>query len=257
MIGFILKKTISQCFVPFNISLVCLTLGRLMSRLHLSNKGNILILFGIICLYFFSTPWTANHLLTPLESRYPNSTLKNDPNITKVVVLGGGLPQTLLEKKPFKLSTASHERLIQGITVYQALRHNNQKATLILSGGNPYHPKEPEAKQLKEEAMILGIPEKDILIESTSKDTAEEAHNLLPVLNTQPFYLVTSASHLPRAMKLFQNAGMNPIATPCNYLTNRVRWWTNWLPRSNQLGKSQAALHEYLGMLWAKLNRLL
>ncbi len=257
MIGFILKKTLSQCFVPFNIALACLSIGWLFMRFRPTLRGNYLIFIGIICLYGFSTPWVANHLLSPLESRYPSVTISNHPNATRIVVLGGGLPRTLLENKPFRLSAASQDRLIQGITVYQALHHEGKEATLILSGGNPYHPQEPEAKHLQQEAIILGVSPEDIVMESTSKDTAEEARNLLPILNTQPFYLVTSANHLPRAMALFKHLGMNPIATPCNFMTSRVRWWTTWLPESNQLGGSQAALHEYLGLLWGKWHRLL
>jgi uncharacterized SAM-binding protein YcdF (DUF218 family) len=79
-------------------------------------------------------------------------------------------------------------------------------------------------------------------------DTAQEARAVAVQLGTAPFLLVTSAAHMPRAMRQMKRAGAQPIPAPTGQLTGRPRGWDSWLPSSAGLGRTERALHEYLGL---------
>jgi uncharacterized SAM-binding protein YcdF (DUF218 family) len=55
-------------------------------------------------------------------------------------------------------------------------------------------------------------------------------------------------------MALFKKLGMDPIPAPADYLATKRKIGINsFFPGSNALRKSEIAVHEYLGMVWAKL----
>ena len=71
-----------------------------------------------------------------------------------------------------------------------------------------YTPTKTEAKAMKEYAVSLGVPEKNILTEEDSKDTIGNAYftrkNLLEPNNWKNIIVVTSEYHIPRARYIFQ-----------------------------------------------------
>lgn len=71
--------------------------------------------------------------------------------------------------------------------------------------------------------------------------------------------LVTSASHIPRAIKVFQKQGMNPIAVPCDYIElepPHLEWYWYRLPfpSGESIEKSTVAAHEWLGAVFEKFK---
>lgn len=84
------------------------------------------------------------------------------------------------------------------------------KTRLILSGGGAFDPV-PNAEMMADVAIALGVVEKDLVRETTSKDTKDEARLLKEIVGDDTFVMVTSASHMPRSMALFLKLGMNPI----------------------------------------------
>ncbi len=98
----------------------------------------------------------------------------------------------------------------------------------------------------------MGVPAELILVLDGPLDTAQEARAVRETLGGgSPLILVTSAAHMPRAMRHFQAVGLDPIPAPTQYLTGRGRPTSllGWLPSSQSLRKSETAWHEYLGLL--------
>jgi uncharacterized SAM-binding protein YcdF (DUF218 family) len=56
-------------------------------------------------------------------------------------------------------------------------------------------------------AESLGVPRSEIIVLDKPKDTEEEAAAVKQAIGDAPFLLVTSASHLPRAMIFFAMPG--------------------------------------------------
>ena len=71
----------------------------------------------------------------------------------------------------------------------------------------------------------------------------------LPGVNkTRPCLLVTSASHMPRALATFEKLGWNVTAYPVDYRTGTETPWTQYsLAKGASLW--HMALHEHLGLL--------
>ena len=95
----------------------------------------------------------------------------------------------------------------------------------------------------------------DILQLAEPRDTEEESQQIAPIVGPHRFILVTSASHMPRAMGLFKRRGLQPIAAPTDYLAPRRRLeLDDFVPDGYKLFKSQIAFYEYLGQAWETLR---
>jgi len=131
-------------------------------------------------------------------------------------------------------------------------------AKLLVSGTiSDEHIAETEASlYLLEE---LGIERNRIIVETTSTTTYENAVETAKLLsNTDtPVLLVTSAYHMPRAMRVFKAFGINAVAAPADYRGRYLDYKhpSSWLPGAASLKITQIALHEYYGMVWYKFKR--
>ena len=78
--------------------------------------------------------------------------------------------------------------------------------------------------------------------------------------------LVTSATHMPRAMMMFADQGLKLTPAPTDYAVTEEGWaqlWqtpgvnllTNLMPSASALGQTTNALKEYIGMLWYRMGR--
>lgn len=60
---------------------------------------------------------------------------------------------------------------------------------------------------------------------------------------------------MPRAMALFRQQGMNPIPAPADFLDkNSPNQDPKFKLDGYNLQKSESAIHEYLGLVWAKFR---
>jgi uncharacterized SAM-binding protein YcdF (DUF218 family) len=101
----------------------------------------------------------------------------------------------------------------------------------------------------KKMARSLGVDTDDIVMFETAKDTVEEAMMMKKIVGDKPFILVSSATHMPRAYKIFSSYGLNPIAAPTDYYAVGESEWVH-MPNGNALEGSEKAFHEYYGLIW-------
>lgn len=249
----ILRNILEILLNPFDLTMILLALFILL----LWFKGNVLwirlgLLFSFILLFIISLGLLPQRLTRFLEDSYP-IVAHPSSEIHWVVVLSGG--QAEVQDKPIhvQLYSASIKRLIEGIRLYKHLSN----AKLLLSGGG-YLSNTKEAVNLEKLASWFNIPKEDIVLETTSLNTYEEARAIKRIIKDNPFYLVTSAIHLPRSMFIFQSAGMRPLAAPTDftYYWNDARWPKYYLPNPYNLFYLSIAMHEILGLAWENLNLL-
>ena len=105
-------------------------------------------------------------------------------------------------------------------------------------------------------AQSLGVPPGDIITLDKPKDTEEEAAAVKQAIGSAPFLLVTSASHLPRAMIFFQQAGLHPLPAPANQLAidSPLNPWERAIPSPVWLMHSDRVGYETLGRIWQWLK---
>ena len=68
----------------------------------------------------------------------------------------------------------------------------------------------------------------------------------------EPFLLVTSAFHIPRAIFFLRKIGLNPIAAPADFLgQSRYNYaFSPWFPAADHFAHSSYAIKEYAGLLF-------
>ena len=245
---FVTKKIVGAAVLPIPTALLLLVIGLLL--LFLARHvvlGKWLVFAGVLVLVVFSLPFFPDFMLKKLESQYRPMSVAPQ-NIGSVVVLGagnGGYPHYPANDK---LSAASLARLIEGIRIHKHIANS----MLVLSGGRVFG-SPPDADAMNNVASMLGVTPVEIKIENGSEDTFQEAINLKKIVGTKPFVLVTSAYHMPRAMRLFQHQGMHPIPAPTEFLLAKRRYTIKqYFPNATNLVYSDIAIHEFLGLLWSQ-----
>ena len=249
-IGFQLKQCITFFVEPFGMVLTLLTVGLYFLFKNRSFLAKLFVSSGFGLLLLFSYPAFSNFLITQLENRYPpyNSQIKD---IKYIHVLGAGHNNDKNQTLSSQLSNASIKRVVEGIIIHK----NIPNSILIFSGyrgTNDFSTAEMHTKL----ALALGVDTKDIITNSQPKDTEEEALFVKSIVGDKKFILVTSATHMPRAMRLFQKLGLHPLPAPTQFYKreNTIALYFK-LPNAGTLETTRVALHEYLGMLWGILKQ--
>jgi uncharacterized SAM-binding protein YcdF (DUF218 family) len=198
-------------------------------------------LVAVAVVYGGSIPLVGQALLRPLEERYaPLTTL---PSVETVVVLGSSYSPRPGVPVAAALDDAALVRIVSGVVWAERLG-----ARLVVSGGAPSGG-EPSAHGYAALAIELGIPPERIVQLDDPRDTGDEALAVAALLESQPFLLVTSAYHMPRAVWLMERAGARPIPAPTDHkVADSDLRWAHFVPRAGALRDSEEALHEYIGL---------
>ncbi|CAM6224394.1 envelope biogenesis factor ElyC [Citrobacter sedlakii] len=250
---FTLKKVIGGMLLPLPFLLLAIGAGLMLLWFSRFQKtGKVMISAGWLALFLLSLQPVADGLLRPIESRYP--TWQETRKVDYIVVLGGGYTWNPEWAPSSNLISNSLPRLNEGIRLWRA----NPGSKLIFTGAhaltNPVSTAEAGARV----AESLGVPRADIITLEQPKDTEEEALAVKRAIGNAPFLLVTSASHLPRAMIFFQRVGLDPLPAPANQLAidSPLNPWEYALPSPVWLMHSDRVGYETLGRIWQWLKGL-
>jgi uncharacterized SAM-binding protein YcdF (DUF218 family) len=257
---FTLKKILSAFLQPYCLGLEFFIFGLVLLWFTRHQRpGKIVVTVGVSILLILGLSPVSDSLLRSLEMRYP-PVLYSQPggihlpipsHIPWIVVLGGGFTPDNHQPVTSGLASESLARLTEAVRLYRMLPGSR----LILSGGAVYG-SIPESEALAETARIMGVPVRDLLLESQSRDTEEQALLLKPFVGNTPFLLVTSAYHMTRSMAIFQKQEMVPIAAPAAFkaLARQDSDPAWYFPKASDLLRSEMVFHEYLGLLWYRLS---
>lgn len=118
---------------------------------------------------------------------------------------------------------------------------------------------ESEAVSIAHFLQRLGVPSRNILIDSLSRNTAQNAEQSWAGLSGQgarDIILVTSAWHLPRAILEFESVGFSvrPFGADYRGYLSGSEPLGGWWPDAGALLLSHVALKERLGLLVQRLR---
>jgi len=252
-----LHKILPIFLLPTGITLLLILAGLLFRR-------RWVIWIGLVFLWLCSTSVLSNWAIRSVEGRLERSLAINSLNADAIVVLSSG---RILAPGTAKVSEWSDpDRFYGGIELFKA-----GKAPLIIFTGG-WSPWESEAqlegKILTRYAIEAGISENNILVTASVVNTAKEANAVMALLNQNQMItkeidgkrssasfkvlLVTSAFHMARAQKLFEQAGFQVVPFPVDFQVSAGNQltWLNFLPSANALSQTEMAWREFYGRLY-------
>ena len=121
-------------------------------------------------------------------------------------------------------SNTLYDRTITAVEAYKANKVNK----LLLSGGNA----EPEA--MKKLSVDLGVPESDIVTDSSGLRTYDTCFRVKHVFGVDRAILFTQDYHQPRALYLCNNMGVESVGVDTkrrDYLGERYLWFREYFSR--------------------------
>lgn len=199
----------------------------------------------VIAFWIFSTRPGAWLLMKPLESQYdPITELAEENQNAYVVVLGGGCSASG-HSDVERLSESALRRVLEGVRIGQMYPN-----TELVFSGTSWRGTCDVGELGAIFARKLFPPER-IKIQYDSRDTKQEAEIFkIQFGKLRPVVIVTSASHMPRAVKNFKNQGIKVIPAPTDYKIKPGKFWiSDLLPSADNLKISETALHEYIGLI--------
>lgn len=251
---FIASKLLSFATQPLAWVLVLLLAALLrMSLRRNAGRGLIVTAFAVLVLQGWEPAPDA--LLRQLERQHPLVPAQASlQQYNGILVLGGALESAYAWDGH---DQAALNDAAERMTVPLALLAKNPELRLLFTGGEG----ELFANDLSEAARAkiffdsMGVAQERVIYESQSHTTYENAilSKTLPDVDPgQPWLLLTSAFHMPRAMATFAKAGWNVTPYPVDY---RVGVQTPWSQYSLERGarKWHIALHEWVGLLAYRL----
>ena len=150
------------------------------------------------------------------------------------------------------------DRFFAGIELYKANKSNR----LIFTGGkNPLTSDlPPEGDIYINEAISMGIPKEDLFTTYPVHNTLQEAQAIKKLLNDEipliqkKIILVTSAFHMKRAKKVFENEGISVQPYPVDFKSDKSFFSSllnplKFMPSSYSFNKSSSAVREIIGRI--------
>ena len=202
--------------------------------------------------YLLCTGLVAEQLMGRLEAAYEPPEV---PRGDVIIMLGGGaMPDSPDVDGTGSLCSSPANRLLATVRIYRMLH-----VPILLSGGQVYSDSGAEAKIARRVLLSLGVPEKDILVETRSINTTQNARFSSEIIEEKGFrrpILVTSAFHMKRAVLNFERAGIDVVPYPTDYMVSHhpVFHYTKLRPQTEALLDNVTVLQETLRTLVTRLT---
>jgi len=203
-----------------------------------------------VWLFLCSMTYPSVLLIKPLEDQYPVVMVESQEwrKTDAIVILACNYFED--EELPFisRWPNCSLQRNMQAVLLYK-----EHKIPIYIAGGILGH-KDKEAQAIHNSDFLkkFGVEPSDIHIITQGKNTETEVAALASILPTKNISLVTSASHLPRAVYYFSMLDFRVVPIPVEHLSRRKVEPSFSLPNASSLYRSERAIHEYFGLIYQR-----
>jgi uncharacterized SAM-binding protein YcdF (DUF218 family) len=209
---------------------------------------------GVVILVICSMPIVSGKMIAYLESDYELNRPSEIDTANAIVVLSG-MVKTIKTKDSLDYEwSEAVDRFFAGIDLFRL----NKAPTLIFTRGKvPWSIGLPEGEFLREEAIKLGIPKKDILLTENVENTDQEAKAIKKLfsIDNPKIILVTSAFHMPRAQLVFEAAGINVIPFPVDFKTGAEKLtFMSFIPSAGSFALTNFFVREMVGRIYYNLK---
>ena len=213
-------------------------------------------LTGLLAIYvMLSLPAVARVLHRGVVVPPAVATAADAPGVAAIVVLGNGAVTFGPPGREIDLpGRNTAHNVLEAVRLHRLLPGTR----IIPSGGIPVGGinRRPESDVMAEYLRRLGVPEQDILPESRSVNTGQQAAHVAALLGKGArCLLVTAPTHMARAMGAFRHAGLEVIPAPAAGPSgdDGVEW-IDLLPDRSALRASERAIYERLGLMYYRVT---
>lgn len=213
-----------------------------------------ILLLSLFIAYFFSNAFIFDEFNREWEVS-AISMDELDDNYDLCIILGGLMSYN--ESTGMMDFDGSADRLLAALPMYEDCLIDK---ILISGGSGSLVEKNPEAELLKNYLMDIGYPESDLLKESKSRNTFENALNTSVMLKEKypsgKFLLITSASHMRRAKACFKKVGLEVDIYPVDHISGERKYYFDhlFIPQTHILMGWQRLFHEWAGFIAYKIS---
>jgi len=260
--SFFLSKFLPLFVYPAGLTICLLAIALILW--HRRKLSRFLILAAFLVIYFAGNRWVSMALVHSLESQFPPT--ESLPRSDVIVILGGGTDPGQPPRPMVEVNGAG-DRVIYGYKLFK----DGVSDRLLLSGGSvdwqgirQFSPAEDMAFLLE----LMGVPKANLVLQAESLNTYEDAQFSAKIIKEngwETVILVTSALHMPRSVKLFEEAGITVLPVPVDFTISDQEWselfsWEpeniliNIIPTSGNLKSTTSSMKEYIGILVNSLS---
>ena len=251
MTSFIALKFLSYLASPMGVFVAGLVVGAVLALLRFRRLARLIAGLALAQFIFFSLGAVSNALLQPLEDEArAEAAAAPACCYDAILVLGGSIGPAMPPLRPDPQLFDSFDRVWHAARLF----HRGVAPRVIVSGGSyavesgQAPPTQTEAVAMRQFLVALGVPEDRIVMEGKSVNTIGNMRETRALVGTARVALVTSAFHMPRALRLAREAGLNAAAFPTDWqaLPLQGPFWEHLLPSVGGLAGSGVAIKEYL-----------
>ncbi|MFD0965452.1 YdcF family protein [Seminibacterium arietis] len=241
---YFLSKLITAIILPPFCVLILWLFSLFFRTLKLKYISYFCTSLGIIILYIFSIPYTAQKLHDSLviENKL---TIEDYKKAQAIVILGGGLRDSGELYSSITVSQIPLERLR-----YSAFLYKQTSLPILITGASPNG--NSEAKIMSKELIdFFSIPTR--WLENKAQTTIQNAKFTQEILykeNINTIILVTNQWHMQRAKLLFEKQGIIvlPASVGCGRIPNNYKLTLmHFIPQASAMTASVQAIKEWLG----------
>jgi len=218
-----------------------------------------ILIAALILLFLSGNRYVASTVARSLEWQYLPQEITAP--IDSIVILGGGT-EPAIDPRPSVEINAAGDRVVYGAI----LARQFPEAAIIVSGGDIDFldlASSSPAEDMVSLLGLMGIPEKNIHVQGESQNTYEDALYTCAIVKENglrnTLLLVTSATHMPRSVAVFQKQGCEVIPAPTDFTVTEAAWQKLWhpnveeflinlVPSYSNLSTLTKSMKEYIGI---------
>jgi uncharacterized SAM-binding protein YcdF (DUF218 family) len=231
------------------MSLVFITFLILVSLIYLAFKKSkksffILSICALFCIGAGSG-YLTEFLLKQLQIHEPLQNPNWQAN-NVIILLGSGA--TKWSENHYTTQVYGYSRLNEAMRLYFNCKKSGNSCTVLISGGDPASNGKSEAEIMQNELINNNLPAQDIITETNSQNTFENAKFSSEIVKQKAFsyiVLVTSGTHMLRSLKFFKIFKINATPAVSDKLVTKI-YWQN---ATKNMLILDTCLHEYAGLL--------
>jgi uncharacterized SAM-binding protein YcdF (DUF218 family) len=275
---FFIKKLVSRLLFPVPLCAELLVIGLILLLFTKRQKLAKVFLIAATALFLaISLPLLPPLAMAPLERQYPAvfpinqepATANREPRTANflqassliphpslICVLGQGVSANTNLPANARFTQEFLPRLIEAARLQKA----TPGSTILVSIAGKVIPEPDKTKVLAEFYSMFGITTNQFAVYGDALDTVSEIQFFKTKAGTNRVFLVSSASHLPRAMLLARRYQLDAVPAGGGYQADETKDTkspfdpSSLFPNAGSIFVSERAVYEYMGLAFEKLK---